>query len=201
MNIKTKGFWNFLRHAKWDFQNKKFYYKQAFYSWIPCDVGFILRYRLYKKFLKSLGEETLFYEGAYIRNPQNLSIGHHTAIGVGNAFQAAGYITIGNYAIFGPGVKIWTSNHIYADPNTPILEQGSEFKEVVIGDDSWIAANAFIMPGARVGKGSVISAGAVVGGKSYKDYSILAGNPARVIGFRNQQPSSKSASSIPAKEE
>jgi acetyltransferase-like isoleucine patch superfamily enzyme len=201
MTIETKGFWNFLRHAKWDFQNKKFHYKQAFYSWIPGDVGFILRYRLYKKYLKAVGEETIFYEGVYIRNPQNLSLGHHCAIGVDNAFQAAGHLIIGDYVIFGPGVKIWTSNHIYADPNVPILEQGSEFKEVSIGDDTWIAANAFIMPGAKIGKGCVISAGAVVGAKLYKDYSILAGNPARVIGFRNQQTPTAPPSSASGKEE
>jgi len=198
---KIKAFFHFLRRAKWDLDGGRFHHRQAMLAPIPGYIGFTLRYRLYKKYLKSLGEETLFYEGIYIRNPQNLSIGHHCAMGVDNAFQAAGYLTIGNYVVFGPGVKVWTSNHIFSDPNKPILEQGSEFKEVVIGDDTWVAANVFIMPGARIGKGCVISAGAVVGAKTYKDYSILAGNPARVIGFRNQLASQESTSSAPPKEE
>ena len=50
--------------------------------------------------------------------------------------------------------------------------------------DCWIGANAFIMPGANLGEGTIVSAGSVVGGKAVPPYKILAGNPARVIGSR-----------------
>jgi acetyltransferase-like isoleucine patch superfamily enzyme len=197
---KTKKFIDFLRRSKWDLEGRRFLYKQALLSWIPSYIGYTLRGRFYRKYLKSMGEETLFLERVYIRNPQNFSVGRHCSIGIDCALQAAGGLTLGDYVILGPGVKIWTSNHIYADPNVPIYDQGSEFKEVVIGDDTWVGANVFIMPGAHIGKGCVISAGAVVGGKTYKDYSILAGNPARVIGFRNQQASSETPSPNAPKE-
>ena len=45
-------------------------------------------------------------------------------------------------------------------------------------------SNAFIMPGAKIGNGVVISAGSVVGGKKIEPYAILAGNPARKISSR-----------------
>lgn len=53
-------------------------------------------------------------------------------------------------------------------------------KEVVIEDDVWIGANAVIMPGITVGKGSIVGAGAVVT-KNVKANTIVAGVPAKVI--------------------
>jgi acetyltransferase-like isoleucine patch superfamily enzyme len=52
---------------------------------------------------------------------------------------------------------------------------------VKIGAYSFIGAGAFILPGVEIGKGSLIGAGAVVG-KSVPEFSIVQGNPARVVG-------------------
>jgi acetyltransferase-like isoleucine patch superfamily enzyme len=117
-----------------------------------------------------------------------LWVGQRTGISVNVQIQAAGHVRLGDDVIVGPGVRIWSANHVYKNPDVPINQQGAEYKEVVIEDDTWIGAGAFIMPGTHMGRGCVISAGAVVGGKAYKDFSILAGNPARVIGFRKPQP-------------
>jgi acetyltransferase-like isoleucine patch superfamily enzyme len=52
---------------------------------------------------------------------------------------------------------------------------------VVIEDDVWIGYNARILKGVRVGEGRVIEAGAVVL-HDVPAGSIVAGNPARIIG-------------------
>jgi acetyltransferase-like isoleucine patch superfamily enzyme len=83
-----------------------------------------------------------------------------------------------------PGVKIWSGNHSYRDRAVPIREQGWTEAPVSIGNDVWLASNAFICPGVTLPDGVVVSAGSVVGVKQYPPFSILAGNPARVIGFR-----------------
>ena len=59
-----------------------------------------------------------------------------------------------------------------------------ELRLVQIDDGVWIAANAFISPGVHLPEGVIVSAGSVVGKKAYKPYSVIAGNPARIIGFR-----------------
>ena len=52
---------------------------------------------------------------------------------------------------------------------------------VAIGDYTFIGAGAKILPGVTIGKGCIISAGAVVT-KDVPDYFIATGNPAKVIG-------------------
>ncbi|WP_442972205.1 DapH/DapD/GlmU-related protein [Rhodococcus sp. WAY2] len=53
-------------------------------------------------------------------------------------------------------------------------------EEIIIGDGVWIGARATILPGARIGNGVMIAAGAVVRGNIESD-AIYAGVPARLI--------------------
>lgn len=52
--------------------------------------------------------------------------------------------------------------------------------DIEIGDNSFIGANAMLLPGTKIGKNSIVGAGAVVKG-SFKDNSIIVGCPAKVI--------------------
>lgn len=60
-------------------------------------------------------------------------------------------------------------------------------ESTVIGNDVWIGSNAVIMAGVEVGDGSVVGAGSIVT-KDVPAYSIVAGNPARVIKSRFDEP-------------
>ena len=55
-------------------------------------------------------------------------------------------------------------------------------KDVYIGNDCFIGCNCTILPGTTVGDNCIIGAGSVVPGKEYPANSIIAGNPAKVIG-------------------
>ena len=60
-------------------------------------------------------------------------------------------------------------------------------KDVIIEEDSWIGANTTILSGVTIGRGCVIGAGSVVR-YSTPPYSVVAGNPAKVVGFRFLNP-------------
>lgn len=53
-------------------------------------------------------------------------------------------------------------------------------EDIEIGDNSFIGANAVLLPGTKIGKNSIVGAGAVVKG-NYKDNVIIIGCPAKVI--------------------
>jgi virginiamycin A acetyltransferase len=98
---------------------------------------------------------------------------------------------IGRYCSFANTASIFTRNHgIEFISTTPYLYNSSlgivrdeklPHHQCIIEDDVWVGHNAIILPGARfIGRGSVIGAGAVVT-RPGERYSIIGGNPARVL--------------------
>lgn len=120
--------------------------------------------------------------GASFGRGDKIIIGDRSGIGI-NA-RLDGPVRIGKDVMMGPEVMIYAHGHAFDDVTTPMIEQGfSEAAEVVIEDDVWIGARAILLPGVRIGTGSVVGASAVVT-KSVAPYSVVAGNPARVVKTR-----------------
>ena len=92
-------------------------------------------------------------------------------------FQSYNGIKIGKNFLFGPGVKLISSNHDFKNKNIP-----QKTDPIIIGDDVWIGANAIILPGVVIGDNCIIGAGSVVTKSFTKSGSIIAGNPAKIIG-------------------
>jgi acetyltransferase-like isoleucine patch superfamily enzyme len=92
-------------------------------------------------------------------------------------FGAAG-IEIGASVLISPGVVITSHQHSYAQRDVEIRLQPLRFGRVVIERDVWIGANATVLPGVRVGTGSVVGAGAVVT-RDVPPGTIVMGVPAR----------------------
>ena len=67
--------------------------------------------------------------------------------------------------------------------NKPTPSKG----DVTIGNDVWIGENVTILSGVKIGDGAVIGAGSVVGG-DIAPYSVVIGNPARLIKWRFGRP-------------
>lgn len=165
----------------------RFHYLNAVLTRFPGQVGVHLRRIFITKYFNHAGNQITIHEGVRFRGIHNLNVGNNVHIGVDNFLQASGGIEIQDGVMLGPGVKIWSVNHVYDDISRPILEQGYIEAKVTIGKGSWIAANVFIMPGVIIPEGCVVSAGSVVNIKNYPPYSILSGNPCRVIGRRGEQ--------------
>ena len=74
----------------------------------------------------------------------------------------------------------WFSNYPFMEK---IVESYRGKGDTVIEDAVWIGMRAMIMPGVRLGEGSVIAAGSVVV-KDVPPYAVVGGNPAKIIKFR-----------------
>ena len=120
----------------------------------------------------------------------NVQIGNNVSLGTGfTLLSSRAKIYIGDDVMFGPGVTVVTGDHrtdILDRPMTTVTDNEKlpdNDKDVVFEGDNWIGANAIILKGVTVGKGSVISAGAVVT-HAVPPYAIVGGVPARVIKYR-----------------
>ncbi|WP_373493152.1 DapH/DapD/GlmU-related protein [Aquiflexum sp.] len=114
-----------------------------------------------------------------------LKVGNNSNIGPYSYIGCSGYIEIGNNVMMSPRVSIYSENHNFSNPEIPMNEQGVTRSFVKIGDDCWIAANSVILAGVTIGKGSVIAAGSIVT-KDVPPYSIVGGNPAKILKSRIQ---------------
>ena len=120
-------------------------------------------------------------EAGYVEIHNGSSINAHSWIGAGLS-----KVIIGNDVRIGSGCKISCAAHKFDDLNKPIRQQGLEKNvDIIIEDDCWLGLNAIVLPGVRIGHGSVIGAGAVVT-KDIQPYAVAVGVPAKVIKYRNQ---------------
>ena len=117
-----------------------------------------------------------------IKNKKSIiKIGANTNIGMYTIISGVKSIEIGRNVLFAPNVYISDHQHKFDDINKPILQQGIEkVRPVKIGDDCWLGINCCILPGVTIGRHVVIAANAVVN-KNVPDYSVCAGNPAKVV--------------------
>lgn len=131
-----------------------------------------------------IGKHTYFlpldsYAGV-LYNPK-IIIGDGCWIGIRNSFAAIDEIKIGNHVLFAGYVHITDHSHGYEDISKPIMPQKLISKgPVVIEDDCWLGFGCEVLSGVHVGKHSIVAARAVVT-KDVPAYSIVAGNPAKVI--------------------
>lgn len=105
-----------------------------------------------------------------------------------------GFVSIANGVVLGGGrhPMEWVAmSPVFYEGRDSVKEKFSihkrePVKRVVIGDDVWIGRSAIVLPGVQVATGAVIGAGAVVT-RNVPAYSIVAGNPARLIRYRFEE--------------
>ena len=121
----------------------------------------------------------------------NVRIGRHTSINGPGTRICAGKneVRIGAFCSIASNVVIQEYNHamdrvttysifshIFDQKVEEIVSKGA----IIIEDDVWIGSNAVVLSGVKIGRGSIVGAGSIVT-KSIPPYSIVAGNPAKII--------------------
>jgi acetyltransferase-like isoleucine patch superfamily enzyme len=98
--------------------------------------------------------------------------------------DCSGGVKIGRFFHTGRGLTIFSTSHNYMDGSMIPYDDVQLDRPVVIEDFVWVGANVTLVPGITVGEGSVIGAGSVVA-KDVPRYAVVAGNPAKVIKYRD----------------
>ena len=143
---------------------------------------------------------------------KNITIGNNSTFGRNTIFWAPNKMTIGNNVYIGKfctiqadiemGNNIEIANnvgligrydHDYTKVGVSIKDapwigdSNYDFKgknlKIVIEDDVWIGYGSVVFTGVRVGRGAIIAAGSIVT-KDVPSYAIVAGNPAKIKGYR-----------------
>ncbi len=163
----------------------------------------------WKARLHGLGHRTVLSRAMYCNNPAAVSIGDHVSllddfiladlrvetgghpkIVIGDGctimyrFQcnAAELVRIGRNVLIASNVLITDSDHVIDPGGMPATRNRRLTTDpVVVEDNCWIGQNAVILKGVVVGHDSIVGASSVVT-RSVPPLSIVAGNPARIIG-------------------
>lgn len=144
-----------------------------------------LRYVLCKRLFRQIGRNVNIEHRAYFRGGDEIEIGDNSGLGINCYIPHA---KIGRNVMMGPDVLYIESNHRFDRTDIPMMQQGqTEGKGLIIGDDVWIGARVIFLPGISVGRGAIAAAGAVIT-RDVPEFAIVAGNPARIKGYRNKLP-------------
>lgn len=146
------------------------YSPRHFYAW----RNFLLRL-----FSAKIGKGVKIYPSAKIMFPWNLEIGNKSVISWEVILYDLGTIKIGNNTIISQYAHICAGTHDYKTSKFTLLKT-----PVTIGDNVWIATDAFIGPGVIVGDNAIVAARSVVI-SNVPDNKVVGGNPAIQIKDRN----------------
>lgn len=151
----------------WGIVRPFFYFSpRPFFGW---------RNLLLRIFGAKVGNNTHIYNTAYIYFPWNLEIGEYSSIGEYAFIYNLGSINIGSKVTVSQRVHLCAGTHDHTDPALPLLKP-----PIVIKDQVWVCADAFIGPNVSIGEGAIVGARAVVT-KDIDPWAIMAGNPAKFV--------------------
>ncbi|MDE6819213.1 MAG: acyltransferase [Muribaculaceae bacterium] len=156
--------------------------------WLPAfyrpggRLGKAMRVWCCRHIFAECGSEVNIERGAYFGHGRNVRLGSRSGLGV-NAHIKDNTI-IGNDVMMGPNFVVQESRHSFERTDIPMGQQPElPPQQVIIGNDIWIGADVMIIGNRHVADGSILAARAVIT-KDFPPYSIIGGNPSRLIRSR-----------------
>lgn len=146
------------------------------------DFGGRIRRFICRFIFKKMGKNVNVEQRAHFGNGNGIEIGDNSGLGI-NCMVPNDTI-IGDNVMMGPNCYILSTNHRFDRFDIPMNKQGNtKSMQTVIGNDVWIGQNVTMTPGRHIADGSIIGACCVLT-KDFPEYSIVGGNPSRLIRSR-----------------
>jgi len=141
------------------------------------DYNFKLKTFYWSLLFKEFGKKSFILGSISVTNPEKIKIGSFCRISSGVILNGRGGILIGNHVRISHKVII-VSTEIEMHKNYKNRKHIN--RPIIIEDGVWIYVGATILPGVKIGKGSIIAAGAVVN-KNVSPFTLVGGVPAKSI--------------------
>ncbi len=133
---------------------------------------------LLRLFGAKVGHGVHVYPKVKVWAPWNLILNDNCGIGNGAILYSQGLIVIGQEAVISQGSHLCAGTHDYTKAGFPLITM-----PIIIGDQAWVAAEAFIHPGVTIANGCVIGARSVVT-TDMPAWMVCAGHPCKPLKAR-----------------
>lgn len=163
------------------------YYSLAY--WLPSSYSFMVgslcrRFRVFlcRHIFMYCGKNVNIERKANFGSGLDIELGDESGLGINSSIPSN--TKIGKFVMMGPNCTILPHNHRFERIDIPMCHQGFSLKlSTVIEDDVWIGRDVLMTPGRIIKKGTVIAGGCILC-KNFPEYSIVGGNPSRLIRSR-----------------
>lgn len=152
-------------------------------SLLPGRLGSYVRCAFYRRTMLEVGRPCFIGFGTIFATA-DVRLGDRVYVG---AFCNLGHVDISADVMLGSNVTVLSGKHQHGHDRTdvPMNRQEGRYDRVRIGHDCWLGNGSIVM--VDVPAGSIVAAGAVVT-STPPEYSVIGGNPARVITRRKDEP-------------
>jgi len=147
-------------------------FRWSFHNWYG------VRRALLRMFGARLDSSANVRRTVLVECPWNLSMGAESSVGDRAILYCLGTVRIGRNVTVSQGVHLCAGSHDSRRREMPLVRPGID-----IGDEAWVAADAFVGPGVRVGEGAVLAARGVAF-DDLEPWTIYRGNPAAKVRAR-----------------
>ena len=134
---------------------------------------------LLRRFGARMGAHSKVRPRAIIKHPWLLAMGDYATLDNNVEIYNLGPVTIGAHTTLSQDAYVCAGTHDHTTPSFPLIRP-----PVTIGDGVWVAADAFVGPGVRIGDNCIVAARAVVM-KDVPARTVVAGNPAKRVKDRD----------------
>lgn len=142
---------------------------------LPRSVGSGWKRFLLRLFGARIDATAIVYSSAKVYYPANLTMGAYACLASDVDCYNVAPVTIGDNTTVSQGAYLCTASHDITNPLNPLVT-----KPIVIEDQAWVAAGAFVGMGVTIGQGAVVGARAAVF-KDVEPWTVVGGNPAKFI--------------------